>query len=401
MSDKNARWSIPAIAAILYFSQGLPFGFVTETLNLYLAVLKVDLTDIGLLSGVGIIWTLKVFWAPIVDLFLSYRIWIAAALVTIAACIAALGTVTPTSTAFWVAVIVLVIASATQDIAIDALTIRITPRDMLGPVNSARVAAYRGAMLFASGGLAYLASRLGWPLAFTVAAALPLVVLAIIFATVKPQQADVVRQQSPFTALLGWLRRPGAISLIAVILLYRVGDSSLLPMIKPFWVAEGYGTNEIAQVTTTLAMAATIAGAIAGGAFVARFGVFSGLLWLGIAQLLSNFGYAYCALTSAPRPMMYGAAVIESFTTGLGTAAFLSFLMYICDRENAATEYAALTAIFGISRTLAGMFSGAFAKELGFGTYFLVTAALALPGLALLPLIRERVRGTPATIVTD
>jgi PAT family beta-lactamase induction signal transducer AmpG len=95
-------------------------------------------------------------------------------------------------------------------------------------------------------------------------------------------------------------------------------------------------------------------------------------------------------MTNAGRPGLYTAAVIETFCGGLGTAAFLSFLMFICDRDNAATEYAMLSAIFAIGRTIAVTLSGVLAENLGFAPYYWLTAALALPGLALLPLIRER-----------
>ena len=188
--------------------------------------------------------------------------------------------------------------------------------------------------------------------------------------------------------------------LLAVILLYRLGDNALTPMIRPYWVLRGFSVVEVTNVVTTLGMICTILGAIAGGVFVTRFGVYRGMLVLGIIQMLSNFAYAIVAATSAGRPAMYGAAIIETFCGGLGTAAFLSFLMFICDRHNAATEYALLSALFAAGRTFAFAFSGYFAKDLGFANYYWLTAALALPGLALLPWIRDRLSvtgGPPST----
>jgi PAT family beta-lactamase induction signal transducer AmpG len=144
-------------------------------------------------------------------------------------------------------------------------------------------------------------------------------------------------------------------------------------------------------VTTTIGMVCVIAGAILGGWFVTRFGIFRGLVWLGLVQMLSNLGYALVAATNAGRPGMYGAAIAESFCDGLGTAAFMSFLMFICDREHAATEYAMLSATFALTRTVIGASSGYLTEALGYANYFWLTAALALPGLMLLPLIRARV----------
>jgi PAT family beta-lactamase induction signal transducer AmpG len=396
------RFAVPATAAILYFSQGLPYGFVTETLNLYASAQKISLTSIGILSTVGFAWTLKVFWAPLVDLVGTYRTWIYGALVAIAVLMASFSVVPAGTAAFFVLAALLAVASATQDIAIDALTIRITPPDLLGLVNSARVTAYRVAIIGLGSGIGLLQDRAGWPMAFILTATVPLVILALIAVAVpRESEAVAVRHENPVRGLITWMDRPGSLMLLVVILFYRVGDSALNPMIRPFWIARGFTAYEVAQVTTSLGMLCTIAGAIAGGAFVTRFGIFRSLLWLGLAQMLSNVVYAGVAFSVGARPSLYGAAVVEAFTGGLGIAAFLSFLMYVCDKENAATEYAALSAVFALSRTIAGAFSGYFAQKMGFGPYFLVTAALALPGLALLPLIRQRVRGAAPTVVLE
>ncbi|MFL6247127.1 MAG: MFS transporter [Thermoanaerobaculia bacterium] len=391
ISQNNQRFTIPALACILYFSEGFPFGIVSETVNLYLAFAKVDLTTIGLISSVGLIWTLKFFWAPLIDAAGTYRQWIFGALIVLALSLAALGAMPPASPAFWGALIVLVFASATQDIAIDALAIRITPTELLGVVNSARVAAYRGAMIVAGGGVAILADRIGWRAAFFIAACVPLLVLVLTALTAPPESGVVDEQrENPFRALMTWLARPGSLILLAVILLYRLGDNALTPMIRPYWVSRGFSATEVGNVTTTLGMICTILGAIAGGAFVTRFGVYRSLIVLGIIQMLSNFAYALVATTNAGRPALYSAAIIETFCGGLGTAAFLSFLMFICDRDNAATEYAMLSALFAVARTFAFAVSGYFAQDLGYAKYYWLTAALALPGLALLPRIRGR-----------
>ena len=390
MTANNSRIAIPALASILYFSQGFPFGIVNETVNLYLSFAGVDLATIGLVGSVGIIWTLKFGWAPLVDAVGSYRGWISGALFVLAGSLVALGNTPAAGTAFWIALVVLVFASATQDIAIDALAIRITPPELLGVVNSARVAAYRGAMIVAGGGVAILADRVGWPAAFALAGAVPMVVLGLVLLTVPRESGSRQQHENPLRGLVEWMRRPDAVWLVAVILLYRLGDNALMAMIRPYWVARGFSASEVGNVTTTLGMVCTIAGAIAGGAFVSRYGVYRSLLVLGIVQMLSNLAYAAVAMTSAGRTAMYGAAVIETFCGGLGTAAFLSFLMFICDRENAATEYAMLSALFSIARTLAVALSGYVAQDLGFARYYWLTAALALPGLLLLPRIRGR-----------
>ena len=394
MTALRSRYALPAFAAVLYFSQGFPFGIVNEGVNTYLSFAKVDLRTIGLVGSVGIIWTLKFLWAPAVDAIGTYRLWIYGALIALSVTIAALGAVPPGSKAFWAILIALVFASATQDIAIDALVIRTTPADLLGVVNSARVAAYRVAMLVAGAALAMLADILGWPGAFMAVAVLPLIVFAAIGLS-STRESDVrERHENPLRGLLQWIMRPGAIYLAAVILLYRMGDNTMMAMVRPYWVSRGFTPTEVGNVTTTLGMICTILGAIAGGAFIARYGIYRALLVLGLVQMLSNVAYAGVAMTNAGRPAMYGAAIIETFCGGLGTAAFLAFLMFICDKANAATEYAMLSALFAIGRTFAIAISGYLAKELGFANYYWLTAILALPGLLLLPLIRGRLAST-------
>jgi MFS transporter, PAT family, beta-lactamase induction signal transducer AmpG len=391
ISPNNQRWTIPALACILYFSEGFPFGVATDAVNTYLSFAEIDLSTIGFISSVGLIWTFKFFWSPLIDLFGTYRAWIFGTLIALSASMAALGIVPPGSAAFWGVLIALVVSSATQDIAVDALAIRITPRDLLGVVNSARVAAFRGAMLAAGGGVALLVPLVGWRGAFFGAAIVPLIVLALTAFLTPPERGTArTTRENPLAALLTWLRRPGAWAFLIFILLYRLGDNSLTPMIRPYWVARGYSVAEVATVTTTLGMICTILGAIAGGAFVTRFGIYRGLFVLGIVQMLSNLAYAIVATIDGTRPMLYGAAITETFCGGLGTAAFLSFLMFICDRDNAATEYAMLSALFALARTAAFSWSGVLTENLGFASYYWLTAALALPGLALLPAIRGR-----------
>ena len=385
------RVVIPALAVVLYFAEGFPYGFVSETLNLYLAFTHAKLATIGLVGAVGIIWTIKFLWAPLVDAVGTYRAWIGGALIVLALMIAAIGTVKPATTPFWIALGVLVIASATQDIAIDALAIRITPPELLGIVNSARVGAYRVAMIVAGGGVAILADRIGWSNAITLAGAVPLVILGVVLLFTPGESEVREAHRNPLLGLIEWLKRPGSLAMLAVILLYRLGDNALSSMIRPYWVARGFSATEVGNVTTTLGMICTILGAIAGGAFIARYGVYRSLLVLGIVQMLSNLAYAYVAFTNAGRMALYGSAVIETFCGGLGTAAFLSFLMLICDRDNAATEYAMFSALFAFGRTAAVALSGFIAQDLGFARYYALTAILAIPGLALLPLIRERV----------
>jgi PAT family beta-lactamase induction signal transducer AmpG len=371
---------------------------------MYLRFRHVDLTDIGLLNIAGFAWTLKFLWSPLVDTFGAYRRWISAALIGIAIALFGMASTLP-GPLFYACVTLLAFASATQDIAVDAFTIRATPHDLLGPVNSIRVTAYRIA-LTSPGILAAVAQRAGWGTAYTTAAAVALVILLLSFG-LPDDRGGLVNTPSPtgrgwpegpgegraatksfVAAFRHWLTRRSAGLLLAIAFTYRLGEFAVVSMIKPYWVDRGYSPAEIGTITSIIGVVVSIASAIAGGAIVARIGIWRSLLWLGFAQCLSNLGYALVATFHAGRWSIYAAAITENIGYGLGTAAFLAFLMSICDRERAATEYALLSAAYGFTGTIIATASGYIAKHAGYPAYFWLTVLLGIPVLLLLPTIR-------------
>jgi PAT family beta-lactamase induction signal transducer AmpG len=281
-----------------------------------------------------------------------------------------------------------VIASATQDIAIDAFTIRITPKEMLGPINSIRVIGYRVAIIVGGGGMAALAGRAGWHAAFGAGAAVFAVVLFIAL-WLPDDRGERAEKQNLLRDLAQWIQRPHAAILLAIVFLYRLGELAIVTMIKPYWVDRGYSPAEIGTITTVVGVIVSVAGAVAGGAIVARIGLYRALLALGVAQTMSNLGYAIVSTMHAGRWAIYAAAVAENFGFGLGTAAFLAFLMALCDRERAATEYAMLTATFGLTRALIGPVSGGIAQHFGYPAFFWSTVFFGVPALLLLPLVKN------------
>ncbi len=376
--------------ALLYFAEGMPMGIVADMLPVYLRVHGVSLAAIGVFSSLTLPWTLKPLWAPLVDRFGERRHWIAGALLVMALASAAIPFDDPSApTTFLVgAVLALTIAGATQDIAIDAYTISLLAAGEEGVGNGVRVSAYRAALVASGGGLLLMAGRLGWPLAFDVTAA---VFAGLAIAAWRAPRLVVAKQPAAAwaRALFAWLARPGAIAVLLFIVLYKLGDVSMGPMVKPFWLDSGLTVDDVALVSTTAGVALTIAGALVGGMFTSRFGIFRGLWMLGLLQAASNLGYAGAAATGGGRVAIYTASMAESFTGGLGTAAFLAFLMHVCDREHAATQYALLSALFGLTRSLSAPLTGVAAAHFGYAMYFALTFALALPAYALLPWIRS------------
>ena len=378
-------------------------GIVVDNLPVYLRVHGVSLAAIGVFSSLTLPWTLKPLWAPLVDRCGERHHWITAALLVMALATFAIPLTDPATPGALLiaAVLVLTIAGATQDIAIDAYTIGLLAPGEEGVGNGVRVSAYRAALIASGGGLLLLAGRGGWPLAFNVAA---LLFVGLALAAWRAPRLPIARQPAAAwaRALVAWLARPGAFAVLLFIVLYKLADVSLGPMVKPFWLDSGLTIDDVALVSTTAGVGLTIAGALAGGIFTSRFGIFHGLWVLGLLQAASNLGYAGAAASGGGRPAIYAASMLESFTGGLGTAAFLAFLMHVCEREQAATQYALLSALFGLTRSVSAPFSGVGASHFGYATYFALTFFLAFPAYALLPWIRPWIHDrTPRCIIAS
>jgi PAT family beta-lactamase induction signal transducer AmpG len=376
--------------SLLYFAEGMPMGIVIDTLPVYLRVHGVSLTAIGVLSSLTLPWTLKPLWAPLVDRFGSRQAWITAALLVMALATFAipLDDATAPGNLFVAAVLLLTFAGATQDIAIDAYTIGLLRTGEEGVGNGVRVSAYRAALIASGGGLLLIAGRAGWTVTFEIAAA---IFAALAFAAWLAPPIVVARPPAAvwLRSFIAWLSRPGAAAVLVFIVLYKLGDVSMGPMVKPFWLDSGLTVDDVALVSTTAGVGLSVAGALAGGVFTSRYGIFRGLWALGLMQAFSNLGYAGAAAMGGGRAAIYAASMLESFTGGLGTAAFLAFLMHVCDRDHAATQYALLSALFGLTRSVSAPFTGVAATHFGYATYFALTFLLAFPAYALLPWVRS------------
>ncbi|MFL5476752.1 MAG: arabinose ABC transporter permease, partial [Gemmatimonadales bacterium] len=197
--------------------------------------------------------------------------------------------------------------------------------------------------------------------------------------------------------------RPGIGAVILFALIFKFDIAALEPMMRPFWVDSGLTLEQIGAVITSGRLVATIAGAALGGVFTTRYGIFTGLWVLGLVQALSGLIYWGTALGVQQnvlagsgglggKGLIVGAAYFESFAAGLGTSAYLAFLMSVCEKRYAATQFAVLSALLALTRWIAGDLSGALAERLGYASYFLVTFFLGLPAFALIPRLRHASR---------
>ncbi len=387
---------------LLYFAQGLPFGLLFETCAVYFRTHGLSLTGIGLISLAGLPWTCKFLWAPAVDVWGRRRTWIVACQGLLGLELALLLVSDPTrmSGLTWLLLLTFAFVAATQDIAIDAYTIELLNEEEMGPANGIRVTTYRLALIFAGGLVVALAGLIGWRAAFGGAA-----VLLAALALLTTQAPEVKKPGRPTAA--GWAaqlrrgfvgplqsfwQRPGVVHVLLFVLSFKLGDMALGPMVRPFWVDRAFTPVQIGAIPGTLGVVATIVGALLGGRLTRRWGLFRALWTLGAVQAASNLVYAAAAALPPSTPLMYTASVVESLCGGLGTAPFLAFLMRVCDKTRAATQYALLSALFGLSRSVSGAASGVLAHSLGYTVYFTATFFLAWPAFLLLPWVRKWIR---------
>ncbi len=462
--------------ALLYFSEGFPLGVFYELFPVYFRQQGVDLRSIGMLSLLGLAWTLKFLWAPAVDHYRHHRLWMATVDLAMGGVLLVFAAAAGFGPWVWALIGLFTVLSATNDIAIDGYTIELLDRDELGLANGVRIALYRVGML-ASGFVLILSDWITWPGAFACAAAIlaacaigvlfaprertidrpPDITLAVELrriltdpgrlaivlafalgvlwladraakwssaypplwnialgtaaaalavgsigarrAGARPAPAADSTRGPMFGALMALLERPHIWPVLLFILIFKLGDASMGFMVKPFWVDAGFTATEIGLVSVNIGLGLSIAGGLAGGWYTDRAGIFRALWVLGLWQALSNVGYALAASLipygpgASPelwhRAVLYAASAAESFTGGLGTAAFLAFLMAIVDKRHSATEYALLSSVFALSRSLAGWAGGFGAEAMGYAPYFLLTFFLSFPAYALLPWVRR------------
>jgi len=396
--------------AVLYFVEGFPFGLIHNSLPVYFRIFGVSLKEIGLMSLVSLPWAIKFFWAPAVDAIGRKKHWFVTCQIFIALTIVSFPWLIQTKAVgsfFWILLIALAFFSATQDIAIDAFTIRLLDEKELGMANGVRVTTYRIALIAAGGVFIAGAGWLGWTTMFMMGGVL------ILLTALVSLRAPEMRASSPgegkdhsprtfqyfvIVPLKEFLARPGFIQVFLFVLLFKLGDMAMGPMIHPFWVDRGFTLFEIGAIPGTLGVVATIAGALLGGHLTNRWGIFRGLWILGLFQAGSNLVYAAAAALPLHPAPMYIASVTESFTGGMGTAPFLAFLMKICNKDHAATQYALLSALFAMTRSFSGAFSGWGAERLGYATYFTFTFFLAFPAYAMLPWVKRWLSNQPEGI---
>lgn len=378
----------------LGFSSGLPLALTASTLQAWLVTEKVDLSIVGAFSLVGLPYALKVFWAPLMDRFSPpwlgrRRGWIVLIQILLAVAILFLGFSSPGSFPAYVGLAALVTAflSASQDIAIDAYRADVLRETELGPGAATAVVGYRSAILV-SGALALILSdHVSWRTVYSLMAAVMLVNTLFTLAAPEPEIRVIPPKsikEAVWGPLTGYFKRSGAVEMLFFILIYRLGNVMAGAMTTPFLLDIGFSRSDVGMVNKVFGLISTIVGTLVGGSIVAKIGINRSLWVFGFLQALSNFSFTALALIGKSYPAMITAIGIENICVGMGDAAFIAFMMSLCDKRFTATQYALLTSFMAVGRVVAGAPTGAIAQALGWPVFFALSVLGAVPGILLL-----------------
>lgn len=398
----------------LGFSAGLPFLLVFSTLSAWLRELDVSRATIGLFSWVGLLFSIKVLWAPIVDRLRlplplgQRRSWLLIAQAMIVAGILGLAATDPAAGLLQVALFALLVAfgSATQDITIDAFRIEAGPDDVQGVLAAAYIFGYRLALLVAGGGALFFADVYDWPTSYSIMAALMGVGIVTTFVVREPIERSAVAEtdaprlerlrrflrEAVIDPFLEFFRRHRytALMLLALIGCYRISDLTMGIMANPFYIDLGFTKSEIAGVVKTFGFAMTMAGSFLGGALVVRYGVLRMLLIGAIAVALTNLLFASLAEIGPSIEFLTVVIVADNLSGGFATVVFVAFLSSLVNRSYTATQYA----LFSSFMTLPGKFLGGSAGFIvdwtDYTTFFIYAALLGLPAIVLTVVLMRR-----------
>ena len=415
------------IVLVLGFSSGLPLALSGSTLLLWMKDVGVDLGTIGLYALVGIPYTLKFLWAPIVDAFevpvlgktLGHRRgWLVFSQLILMGAIVFLGAQDPLQAPLMIALAAVVVAaaSATQDIVIDAFRVEYLKTDQQAAGMAYFVAAYRLGMLVSTAGtvfiVAYLEYRgvdrsIVWFWGYVAMAALVLVGMVAALLAEEPRekereaeaQALGEREGNPllrfgrtaYDAFADFLAKPYALLILLFIVLYKLCDTFAGVMTGPFVLSIGFDKAAYAGIVKGVGLIASLLGGVAGGLLARALPLSRSLLIAGLLQMFSNLVFSWQAWIGVNHAALTATITIENFTGAMGTVVFIAYLSALCTSPaHTATQFALLTALSAVGRTTLSSLSGFIAESTGWIVFFGLTALAAIPGLALLLYLQQR-----------
>ena len=385
----------------LGFASGLPLALTGGTLQAWLTMANVELATIGLFAYVGLPYTLKFLWAPIMDRLVPpwlgrRRGWMIVTQLGLAASLTLMALTGPTAMPHVFAAIALGVAfvSASQDIVFDAYRTDLLRPDERGLGVATWVMGYRLAMIVSGSVALVVADRVGWPITYLCMAGLML--LGTVTILLSPEPAESQRgprsmQEAVVGPLKEFFARPMAIALLALIVLYKLGDAFAGALTTPFLIRGLEFSSTDVGVIRAFGLGSTILGAFIGGILMPRLGLFRSLLAFGVLQALSNLSFLLLFWVGKNYAVMAFAVGFENLTGGMGTAAFVSLVMSLCDHRYTATQFALLSSVEAVGRVFLGWPAAKLVGSVGWGMFFFVTFVAAVPGLWLLWRLRKPV----------
>lgn len=427
----------------LGFAAGLPFLLVFSTLSAWLRTEDISRTAIGFFSWVGLTYSIKVFWAPVVDrlplpLLTSWlgrrRGWMFIAMIGVGAGLLGMAGTDPTQDLTAMALFALLVAfsSATQDIAIDAYRIEAVERALQGAMAATYQLGYRIALLVAGGGALAMADATTWPFTYSTLAGFTLVGLVTVLIIREPtRQTDaaivereerVVRFVERNTHLPNWTRTVGAwfigavvcpfvdffsrngmiaFAILAFVGLFRVSDVLMGAMANTFYIDTGFTLTEIGTIVKVYGTGATIIGALAGGVIVAQFGIFRPLLVGAMLLPLTNLLFAALATMGPEKWMLYVTISADNLSAGFAGTIFIAYLSSLTSTAYTATQYALFSSLMTLPGKIFAGFSGMVVDASGYVDFFVYTALAGIPAVFLVAYLMRRRPGRHQTPSPD
>jgi PAT family beta-lactamase induction signal transducer AmpG len=417
----------PRVLAMLFlgFSAGLPFPMVFSTLSAWLRDFGVERATIGFFAWIGITYSVKVLWAPVVDrvalpgltrLLGQRRSWMLLAQAGVATGLYLLSRLDPALEIGAVVAFALLVAfsSATQDITVDAWRIEAVEQARQGAMAAAYNFGYRFAVLAGGAGALYLADFYDWHVAYAAMAALMLVGIVTTLAVAEPErrldpitaemEAEIARYLSahaglwePLRRAAAWIgaavvspfaeffRRNGrfALVLLALVLCFNISDRVLGIMANPFYLDLGFTKSEIASVTKVFGFAMTIVGAAAGGVLVARWGTLQTMLLAAVMLAVTNLMFMFLALTGPDLSILVFTISGDNLSMGLAGVAFIAWLSSLTNQAYTATQYALFSSLMSLVGKAISGWSGVFVDAFGYPLFFIYAAATGIPAIVL------------------
>ena len=401
---------------MLGIASGFPLLLTSSTLAARMTESGIDIKTIGIFALVGLPYTLKFLCAPLIDTLKLPKVkthiahrksWCILTQCLLTGALLSMACIDPAQNIWLLGVFALATAtfSAMQDIVIDALRVEILPKDAQGAAAAASVAGYRIGMLLAGAGAFVLASFLPWGTVYGIGAVVMAACVLVTFmirrlrgmeeAIEDGRLKDAERPQNYrqwiYTAVIApitdFMKRPAALIILLFIALFKLGDAMAGTLSVPFYLDVGFTKIEIAAVTKVIGVIAVLGGTFVGGFIVKRYPMMRALLLCGTLQLLSNFVFVWLAYIGASVPALTVCICVENISGGMGTAAFVAYMAQLCNIRFTATQYALLSSLSSVGRTLLSSSAGFIADGLGWAGFFITTAGMGLPGMILLILL--------------